>query len=409
MSDDQLAEQDDEFEGIYQDAPKHSLGAGQAKTAFQAWHHPRKQYVRIEQWCAEVRKLIPQLGLSGGDPFKYLTLPGNELLDVRTLHGVCERANVKLRYLGFNSVGAETPDAAELSISQSEVRSLSSIDQHSTVLEYRLEAISNPRSPAFTTTMNSGPFHAINLDLCESIAFREIGHSKGSPLEAAGKLLELQVQSAKPWLLFITTKAQPSLIGEFAREGFMRALNANSKASTVFRNKLVALLASSVEMLDAHLQQAWTSQDVRFLKLFSAGLGKWLLAILATAAPPRGFSLLSSCYYQSGPNGPDMLSLAFLCDGASQNLQDPNAILPAVQESTGTTEIEAAIALAETAHAMFDLDDRMNDGAIRSKMIEKAGRLMATARFGEDAYKDWAAGLFVDVTPAGASTPVAAG
>jgi hypothetical protein len=399
MTDELSADHADEFEGIYQDEPQHSLGRGKLKTSFQAWHHPRKQYVRIEQWCAEVRKLLPQLALAQGEPFKYLTLPGNELLDVRALHGVCERANVKLRYLGFNSVGAQTIDAAELSLSQSEVRSLSTIDRFSTVLEYRLEAISNSLSPAFATTTSAGPFHAINLDLCESIAFREIGHRKGSSLEAAGRLIELQVQSPKPWLLFITTKAQPSLIGEFARDGFMRAIDANSKLSDEFRDKLIDLLASNVDELDTHLEEAWTNQDVRFLKLFSAGLGKWMLSILSTAAPPRGLTLLSGCYYRSGPHGPDMLSLAFRCDGAVQNLRDPNSILKLTHRAPDATEVDAAIALAETASAMFDLDDRMNDEAIRGKMIKMAGALMASARFDENAYKSWASAIFADPSP----------
>jgi len=121
---------DDGLDEINQSEAVHSLGPAKE---FAAWHHPRKQFVRIQQWCAEVRKLIPQLGLGHGEPFRYLTLPGNELLDVRAIHGVCSALNVKLRYLGFNSVGANTPDQIELALSQSEVRGLSSIDEFSAV------------------------------------------------------------------------------------------------------------------------------------------------------------------------------------------------------------------------------------------------------------------------------------
>ncbi|GGE53118.1 hypothetical protein GCM10007276_32700 [Agaricicola taiwanensis] len=392
MTDDELPTEEEL--DIYQSEPAHTLAPDKLKTDFKAWHHPRKQYVRIEQWCAEVRKLIPALGLSLGDPFKYLTLPGNELLDVRALNGVCDRAGVKLRYLGFNSVGAQTPEAVELALSQSEVRSLSSIDEHSKVLDYRLEAIANRRSPAHEVTMRAGPFHAINLDLCESIAFREIGHRKGSSLEAAGKLLELQLQSAKPWLLFITTKAQPDLIADFARDGFMHALDANSRASEAFKAKLIEMLASKIEELDTDIRSAWTRQDVRFLKLFSAGLGKWMLGILARASPPRGISLLSGCYYQSGTSGPNMLSLAFRCDGAVQVLQDPTAILPAPEEAARATEVEAALALADTAIAMFDLDAHVRQSEVLEKLVDKSGRLLASARFGEDAYRSWAYSLY---------------
>lgn len=394
MTDSPGSADEEDLADVYQEAPTHAPTRARRKTDFQPWHHPRKQVVRLEQWCAEVRKLLPELGLGQGDPLKYLTLPGNELLDVRALHGVCEKAGVKLRYIGFNSVGPRTPEAAELALSQSEVRSLSSIDEFSTVLEYRLEAVSNERSPAYRATMNAGPFHAINLDLCESITFREIGHRKGSPLEAAGKLLELQLQSAKPWLLFITTKAEPDLVAPFARDGFSRALDANSAASDAFKAKLVALLETTVDQLDADLASAWLTHDVRFLKLLSAGLGKWLLGILANAAPPRGLTLLSACYYQSGPNGPDMLSLAFRCDGAMQGLRDPNSILPPNAPSEALTEVESALALAATADGMTDLDARMADAAFRGKMIDKAARLMASARFAEEDYRRWASALF---------------
>ena len=74
----------EDVDDVYSDeVPEHGL-LHQAKAEFQRWHHPRKQYVRINnQWCAAARQLIGDLHLGQGDPFRYLTLPGNELLDVR--------------------------------------------------------------------------------------------------------------------------------------------------------------------------------------------------------------------------------------------------------------------------------------------------------------------------------------
>jgi hypothetical protein len=385
-------EADDGLDELNQSEAVHALAPAKE---FAAWHHPRKQFVRIQQWCAEVRKLIPQLGLGNGEPFRYLTLPGNELLDVRALHGVCAALNVKLRYLGFNSVAPNTPDQIELALSQSEVRGLSAIDEFSGVIEDRLETVSNDRSPGSLRARQAGPFHAINLDLCDSIAFREIGHSKGSPLEATGKLLQLQLQASTPWLLFITTKAQPSLVGDFARDGFMRALNSNAEASDEFRGKLAELVSGDLDQLDAELAAAWGNQDTRFLRLFCTGLGKWLLGILAHAAPPRQLTLLSSCYYQSGPDGPDMLSLAFLCGAPVQAVNDPAAILPVAAQPTVPSEIDCALQLTDGIGAMFDLDARLtSDQALREKLIAQAGRLMATARYSETEYQTWASAKF---------------
>lgn len=384
----------DDLDGVYgpgRRAPQHAVEQQAAKTVFEAWHHPRKQYVRIHQWCTAVQTLIPELGLGNENPFRYLTLPGNELLDVRALHGVCERAGVRLRYLGFNSVGQGTPAQAELALSQSEVRSLSHVDGFSRVMEDRLEAIANDRSPVFAQARQSGPFHAINIDLCDSIAFREVGDRRGSPLAAVAALLELQLQSTSPWLLFITTKAQPGLVADVARQGFMQAIGENSAASPDFRRELASLVEGSAEQLDDELAAAWNGQDPRFLRLFCTGLGKWLLAMLSAAAPPRELVLLSSCYYQSGPDGPDMLSLAFRCNTPPQALADRFAILPAAAPAQPFSEVEVALRFARRVAETFDLDGLLaDDGALREKLIAQAGRLLTTARYEAAAYEAWA-------------------
>lgn len=386
-------EADDGLDAVYQSEPEHALAP---QKEFAAWHHPRKQYVRINQWCAEVRKLIPQLGLSQGDPFRYLTLPGNEMLDVRALHGVVQPLGLKLRYLGFNSVSPNSADQAELALSQSEVREMSAIDEFSAVIEDKLEAIANSLSPASVRTAQAGPFHAINLDLCDSIAFREIGHAKGSPLEATGKLLELQLQSTKPWLLFVTTRAEPGLIGKFAKDGFNAAIGANIEASAEFKAKLASLISSGIDELDCNLEAAWEGQDPNFLRLFCTGLGKWLLSILANASPPRELSLLSSCYYQSSHLGPDMLSLAFQCGAPRHTVTDLFSILPSAKvEEPEIIETEVALKFTEKLGELFDLDHRLsNDAQLQEKLVKQAGRLMAQARFSEEGYDKWARAKF---------------
>lgn len=380
------------LDDVYQPQPAHAL---LPQKKFEAWHHPRKQFVRIQQWCAEVGRLIPDLGLVPGDAFRYLTLPGNELLDVRALQGVVAPLGLKLRYLGFNSVGRDTPAQAELALSQNEVRELAGIDEFSGVIEDRLESVANERSPAWARTRAAGPFHAINLDLCNSITFREIGHARGSPLEATGKLLQLQLQSSRPWLLFITTKAEPALVGDFARQGFAKAIGSNLAASSEFRARLAGLIASDLDKLDQELGSIWTQQDARFLRLFCTGLGKWLLGILANASPPREMVLLSSCFYQSGRAGPDMLSLAFRCGAPIQAVVDPFEILPLPAPAPPVSEVDLAVGLAGKVGEMIDLDAHLAaDNMLQGKLIAQAARLMTQARYGRDEYEDWARSKF---------------
>jgi hypothetical protein len=132
-------------------------------------------------------------------------------------------------------------------------------------------------------------------------------------------------------------------------------------------------------------------QDPDFLRLFCAGLGKWLLHLAGGAAPPRELTLLSSCYYQVGPDGPDMLSLAFRCDSQQPPLSDQFGILPDAAPHTAFSEVQAALRMARSLSDSLDLDRLLVDKpALTTKLIGQAGRLLATARYREDAYEEWA-------------------
>jgi hypothetical protein len=73
-----------------------------AKRTPEPWHKPRKHWIRKEQWGKLVGDLLGELMLDGR-PFRYLTLPGRYLLDVRHLHDICAQKQVQLRFLGFDS------------------------------------------------------------------------------------------------------------------------------------------------------------------------------------------------------------------------------------------------------------------------------------------------------------------
>lgn len=228
------------------------------------------------------------------------------------------------------------------------------------------------------------------MDLCESISLREIGHAKGSALEALGALLRLQLQTSTPWLLFITTKAKPSLLADFAKDGFNLAISANVEASDAFRAQLAELIAGDLDQLDDQLAAVWGQQDTRFLRLFCIGLGKWLLGNLAKVSPPRELKLLSSCFYQSGPDGPDMLSLAFRCEAPAQILNDIYAILPPAEQPEPPSEVECALKLGLGVGEMFDLDERIaNDDVLKARLVGQAGRLLAQARYSATDYETW--------------------
>jgi hypothetical protein len=360
------------------------------KTDFERWHHPRKQQIRIEQWCAPVKALIRERGMPAGSTFSYLTLPGDEMLDIRALNGVCADQNVQLKYLGFNSVGSGTPRQAELNLSQSEVRDLPGVNRFSTVLEERLEAISRPESTARRQMKQFGPFDAINIDLCGPLTERDIEDNRGSLLGVLGELLDTQMTTTSPWLLFITTMAQPTLITDRNLSGFQSAIDANVSASPEFAAELAHCISGSAESLGTRMEATWSQQDPDFLRLFSAGLGKWLLHLLGQSAPQRQLSLLSSYYYQVGPDGPDMLSLVFRCETAPQTVSDQHGILLPGPVAAPVSEVELGIDLARVLQGSSDLDLLLAENQeLAEKRLKQAKTLLETARFSADAYEAW--------------------
>lgn len=361
------------------------------KKPFRPWHHPRKQYVRIHQWCHEIVKLIDELKLPAGTPFRYFSLPGDELLDVRVLHGVCDRHRVSLRYLGFNDIARRHEARIESNLSRNEVSALKFIDPHSHVAEDRLESLSSPTGRSAKSVLQQGPYHAINLDLCDSIAMRDADHPGGSTLGALTTLLELQTKTSEPWVLFVTTLAQRAAISERNRQGFQSAIDANIGASGEFKEELAQLLKCSVESLDARLQDAWQGDGDRYIPVFATGFGKWLLSVLARTPGARELQLLSCVYYQVGPDGPDMVSLAFRCHSPVAALADPHGIIAAASPPQTLSEVDLAIRLARGIGAAENVDHllKTRDG-LAERLIQQSSRLLSQARYSADEYIEWA-------------------
>ena len=383
----------DDLADVFGPAPAHR--SPKPKLPSEAWHHPRKQFVRLNQWCREIRRLARGLSLPQGTPFRYLTLPGDELLDVRAVQHVCNGEGIPLRFVGFNSVGHDTPSQAELHLSQSEVLAMPNVDRFSVVLEDRLEAIANASTLAAARIRREGPFNAVNFDLCNSIAQWPFESPK-STMAALQVLLDIQFQSTKPWLLFLTTRVEPGSVAPENWERFRRAIESNLDLSEDFNAALAGLLGVGSGDLRGSLPSLCESQPGELLlKMFCSGFGKWALRVLATAAPSRHLTLLSAYYYRSGGN-PNMLSLAFRCDTAPQPMVDPSAgSQPLAAPGSGLSEPAAAIALAKAIGLLVDLDGKLSaDVGLRDSMIEKAGRLMKLARHDDGAYIAWARDLW---------------
>ncbi|MCB0143437.1 MAG: hypothetical protein KDE50_26305, partial [Caldilineaceae bacterium] len=177
------------------------------KKSFQPWHLPRKHYCRLRQWSLHTQKLQKDLKLSNPAqerPLRYLTLPGDELLDIRVLAKVMKTAGITMQFLGFNTA-SDKLRSAESDLSFSEVRQLEGIyEKPSEIIQHRIEKIAEENSIARQKVIEHLPFDVINLDFTGSI----VGHpplSSTSYLQAIRWLMEQQCnKNRRPWLLFLT-------------------------------------------------------------------------------------------------------------------------------------------------------------------------------------------------------------
>lgn len=111
------SDDDELLKGIAPKKVSHEVPITEKK--FRGWHKPRKQLVRREQWLSEVAGLLPLLRLDGR-VLRYLTLPGQDMFDVRLLAQFCNDKDLKLKPLGFDE--SHSPQT-EVNISSNEVSS----------------------------------------------------------------------------------------------------------------------------------------------------------------------------------------------------------------------------------------------------------------------------------------------
>lgn len=204
MDEDAAGQTLDDLKGLIGDGPLPFPEISERE--FQPWHRPRKQYVRSFQWSRELRILARDLGLDG--ELRYLTLPGNDLLDIRHLAGsVCSEFGISLRYLGFNTA-AFPSNEGQLGLNSAEfsITRMEHIDPESQVFPGDFRLVGNTRSIPWQRVRSAGPFHAINLDLCGGFAGREKTESIPNYFAALKALLQNQEKSDEDFLLFITTR-----------------------------------------------------------------------------------------------------------------------------------------------------------------------------------------------------------
>ena len=389
------SEGDDHVENVYQRVERVLPQAAQ-KSTFKPWHKPRKHHIRIQLWCAAIRRLIEDGGLADGDVLKYLGMPGEDFLDLRTLGGVCQRAKIKVRYLGLDS----TTGAAEFetNLSNHEIAHLDYIyPERSVLLKGRVEDFANKKSPTYEKAASFSTFDVVNIDLCDSLA----GLAGTSYFDALYNIcLQQQAGRTKPWLLFLATRVGREHLDGEVKNKLFNCVVRNIESHDDFGGRLDATLSLTRAAVEADLDASSPLGHWHLVQLFTLALGKWLLETMLGGQPKVKVSLLESfCYRVSdGEPGvsddlPDMLSLAFLFEPhISPPVERAGVVAKTASPLPNLSESALAAAFIPGVASLRDVDKLLHeDPDLFKKAKDQAARVLATARYNVDAYDTWVA------------------
>jgi len=365
---------------------------------FKPWHHPVKQIVRAKQWADLTKRLLETWSGARPKVLRYFTLPGADLLDIRVLARMCESLDVKIEYFGFDaassSAAGATDDQTQVRHSvtaESVLRQAGRITDEAVIFPDRLEDIALADSHAATQLRLRGTFDVINIDACDHLAYNPTGRDRNT-FDALQMLLRHQMRSRTPWLLFITTRAQPSLLGQPGIE-FQNAITQNLLVpESGFGAKLAECVNADQSRLAAELNSIWSTHDSRFLRLYAIGLGKFLLQFFhAQPNLPANVELASSYAYRvHNDDHPDMLALAFRITP-----DEPRVFSPTVGGAAVVPPLEPvrAVRVASQAVKLQDLDMAMTaEEKLLDEAVNGTSELLAAANYDVQAWRQWLEG-----------------
>ncbi|WP_415878162.1 PP_RS20740 family protein [Methylomonas sp. TEB] len=372
----------DDIVGEYQyEAPQRQ------KKEFLPWHRPRKQFVRDRQWRSEIVKLVEAAPPIDG-VIKYLGLPGLDLLDLRYFHNtICERQNLKLRFLGFNTAAAPNDEAqTEFNLCRDEVKRLEQIDPLSDVIRDDFRLVGNPNSKAFKETAKLGPYDVVNLDLCDGFAKHPPGHLDGTHYDAMSQLLSIQARNKNPWLLFLTTRVGNNDIHRDVLDRLLDKYRENLINCTAFREK--SFEHFSIQNNDDLLNAIQTEPGLT--NIFLTGICKWLLSCSINQTPPTKVKLISVFGYRvsQDANHEDLISLAIKFEPCSTAVADPFGL--ANHQGNRPTECELSPNFVAKVANRKDADNILStNDQLHGEMITAMADLLSLARYDTGAFQSW--------------------
>jgi hypothetical protein len=385
--------EDDLVSSAYSSIPPEFVETGKKKS-FQPWHLPRKHYCRLKQWSFHTQKLQKELKISNPAqerPLRYLTLPGDELLDIRQLAQVMKKAGTKMQFLGFNTA-LDEPRSAESDLSFSEVRQLEGIyEKPSEIIQNRIEKITEENSTARQKVLEHLPFDVINLDFTGSmLAQPPLSHS--SYFEVVKWLIDQQCnKNRKPWLLFLTVPLARDRANNETAKRLWNSVYSNAE-NTNFAGLLSNLLQISRGEILAEINGFAPLDAQRYIKGLGLALSKWLLGLLTNRSDEWTVELVDAKSYRVYGDVPEMYSMSFKFIPSDIKSIDATGLTTPSGSITNTiSELDAGLGLIRSISQTEDVDKLLNANQNElNEAIALSADLLSKVRYDSSDYREWA-------------------
>lgn len=384
-----VSQEDDDLRSVFGDSlAAEPVDGVDDRPKFAPWHHPVKQVVRHKQWVSQLEVYLRD-HVSQPRTLRYFTLPGPDLLDVRTLAKVCGPGGHKIEYFGFDSSGAQgdgSQNARRFKV-EAALRQADVITDNIIVHSDRLEDIAVRGSHTAEKLKLQAAFDIVNIDGCDHLAYTPRGR-RATTYDALKVLISHQSKRDEPWLLWITTRVTPEELGDPLGD-FQAAIRSNAAQSEEFIGAMVDVLGLSRNTYVAEMTNIWSVSDERFLKLFTIGLSKYLLQLLHSQPNhPANVELKSAYSYRVFSDAPDMMALAFKITPGQRQLIEPGRAL-----QQGPVEVQHALRVVEQTRRLWNIDQAIqDDGELLKLAVDGTIDLLSSAEYDMDAWRQWVRG-----------------
>lgn len=362
--------------------------------ALAPWHKSRKEFIRINQWGMLAERVINRIKgtpalpqqVGGLHEVKYLTLPGSDYLDVEMIGEIAQGLDCVLTTVGFLAGALDNPVMARAEMRKEGLIEAGLISDRSLTLNRRIEEVTTKSGPAYREMRSRGPYHVINIDACGSIAL------PGAPennrlIQVLHTLLEYQFANYRGrWLLYLTSDVRQAQFDPETMERLHEAIRRNAESCEQFKTQSSEMFANGIEQFDQSLDQFSQTSPDNFMRTFSLGIGKWLLAL--SRVDGWDMKMHPAYCYSTTPEGDmraTMPCLAFEFIPPPAVLPDPIGIAAPAPVAAPQYSERALRVLAKVA-AMENLDERMAANDVeRMELANSTRERLAKIGYSEEA------------------------